>query len=193
MLYNKYLKIILCTLIFYSIHQLTYSQSSAVKKYLLNRYPDPIKASLLSAILPGAGQLYTKKYWYVKLPIIYGGIGLFSYLIVTYNKIYIDSKNALLYLEDGDPNTNPIQINSDFVNPSASILENRMNFYRRERDFYIIISLVWYGLNIAEAATSAHLLNFDVSEDLSIYLEPYLNNNDRNLQGGLSLYLKANR
>ena len=68
-----------------------------------------------------------------------------------------------------------------------------MNFYRRERDFYIIISLVWYGLNIAEAATSAHLLNFDVSEDLSIYLEPYLNNSNRNLQGGISLYLRTNR
>ena len=127
----------------------------------------PMQAALLSAVLPGAGQAYNKKYW--KVPIVYAGVAGFGYAIVNNHKIYVNYRNALIINNDDDPNTaNP------FPGVGNDGLKRIRDAYRRYRDLSIILSIVFYGLNIADAVVDAHLADFDVSPDLSASLKPVL-------------------
>ena len=132
----------------------------------------PLKAALLSAVFPGSGQIYNKKQLYIRLPIIYGGIAIFGFIIQRQHAQYIDARNALIYALDDDENTSPYDINPIFLNVSSENLLSRREFFRYQRDLTIIFSILWYGLNIAEAAVTAHLLEFNVNNDLSAHIYP---------------------
>lgn len=128
----------------------------------------PHKASLYSAVLPGLGQAYNKKYW--KIPIIYAGFGVFVYFINFNNKEYNKFKDAYYYVVVGDETVPPP---NDYVYQydEASLLSGK-NYYRRNRDLSYILTGVWYIINIVDATVDAHLFNWEVNDDLSMKLEP---------------------
>jgi hypothetical protein len=147
----------------------------------------PKKATLYSAILPGLGQAYNKKYW--KIPLIYIGFGAIGYFIDWNNDYYQLNKRAYEHLTDDNPATDDfMKIEAvkyyDLENPThfenfKDGLEKRQDYYRRNRDLLIISFVGFYGLNIIDASVDAHLFNFDISDDLTLKWQPsMLNIND---------------
>jgi len=125
---------------------------------------DPKRATLLSAVFPGSGQIYNGKYW--KLPILYGGAFTLGYFINFNHQQYILTRNSYLLVK-ADPNN----YKSGY---SAEQLVRLREYWRRNRDMLIIISGFTYLLNIADAAVDAHFSTFDVSDDLSMKVRPSL-------------------
>jgi hypothetical protein len=139
-------------------------KAQAARKKL---YSAPRKATLMSAILPGLGQAYNKQFW--KIPIIYGGIGGFTYMFITNNNQYKFFRKNVIAAYDNDPNT----INtSGYSDDNAQIEKLR---YKKLRDFAAIGIGFIYLLNIIDANVSAHLKTFDVSDDLSLRITPWQN------------------
>lgn len=126
------------------------------------------RAALMSAILPGAGQVYNKSYW--KVPILYGGVAALIYFINFNQTNYKTFKTAYIYRSDRDTNTV-----DEFPNYTNDDLLVRRDYYRRNRDLCYIVTGVVYVLNIIDAYVDAHLKDFDVSDDLSLHTKPYLN------------------
>ena len=122
----------------------------------------PKKAGLYSAILPGSGQIYTKKYW--KVPVIYGGLITSAYYINESNDLYQLYKSTYLNRLDGDFNDN--------LNYSDSDLRTLTEHYRRNREVSALLFTLTYILNIVDASVNAHLFDYDVSEDLSLHIQP---------------------
>lgn len=129
----------------------------------------PTRAALLSAALPGLGQYFNRSLWYLKIPVIYGLFGFTIYQTSIYHKQHILLRDALLYREDENPLTVPDPIYATFDNQG---LRTRRDAFRRERDFNVILTFAVYMLNIAEAAATAHLKSFDISDDLSLKIQP---------------------
>ena len=123
----------------------------------------PNTAALYSAMLPGLGQMYNNKPW--KVPIIYGGFMLFGYIIKYNNDAFQESRAALFAERDGDPRTEP-KPPLDLV--SVDVLERRNDYFRRNRDFTIILTIAWYLLNIVDAHVDGHLNEFVITDDLSL-------------------------
>ncbi len=142
----------------------------------------PRKASLYSAILPGLGQAYTKKYW--KIPLIYGGLVGLGLVVDFYADRYSQYRRVLLIQQS--TGSNPTGL-------SERVLDNAVISYRRERDFYIIMCGVAYIINIVDAHIDAHLKGFDIGDDLSLKLQPSLNSTAFNTPVGgvgIALYFK---
>ena len=142
----------------------------------------PHKASLYSAILPGLGQAYNKKYW--KIPLIYAGFGALGYSIHWNNKNYQTMKLAYSDFTDKDPETNSyldlagaeyydFSIASDSINFKTA-LGRQQDYFRRNRDLLVITTFLFYGLNIIDASVDAHFFDFDISEDLSFNWQPMM-------------------
>jgi hypothetical protein len=149
----------------------------------------PKKATIYSAILPGLGQAYNKKYW--KIPLIYIGFGTIGYFIDWNNDNYQFNKLAYVHLTDDDPETDIfMEIEAvqyyDLNKPShfqnfKDGLQKRQDYYRRNRDLLIISMVGFYGLNIIDASVDAHLFNFDISDDLTFNWQPTMMNINNNL------------
>jgi hypothetical protein len=127
------------------------------------------KATLLSAVLPGAGQIYNKKYW--KLPIIYGAFAGLGYLIAFNNKEYRNYEDALVARLDDDPNTVDTEYTDKYTDENLRTLSD---YYHSNRDLSIVVTVLVYALNIIDAHVDAHMYTFDVSDDLSMRVEPTL-------------------
>ncbi|HBH22241.1 MAG TPA: hypothetical protein DDY13_02340 [Cytophagales bacterium] len=142
----------------------TYAEDTVVVQTNPNE-KDPDRAAILSAVVPGLGQVYNNKPW--KLPIIYGtGITL-AYFLKFNNDIYIESRNALLAIKDEDDRTqNPI----DFLDESDHV--RRAEFFRKNRDLLIVTSVAFYFLQIVEAYVDAHLDQFIIEENLTFRILP---------------------
>jgi len=125
--------------------------------------PDPAKSWKYSAILPGLGQAYNRSYW--KIPIIYAGLGAVVFVYNFNHTNYHKWRDA--YIAKVDPN-----IPDEYPEASEHQIKNLMNSYRRDREYTILAGFVLYVFNILEAYVHAHLLNFDVGEDLSLKIEP---------------------
>lgn len=144
--------------------------------------PDPKKAVIYSAIFPGLGQIYNRKYW--KLPILYGGFVGVSYAITWNNSYYQDYFGGYKDIIDGNPDTNnwhalvPYQYRDDPESIDKTwftgVLKDRKNYFRYYRDLSIIIGVALYGLGIVDAYVDAQLFDFDVSPDLSLRIEPVM-------------------
>ena len=140
----------------------------------------PRKATIYSAILPGLGQAYNKKYW--KIPVIYAGFGVIGYFIDWNNDNYQFNKRAYIHLTDDNENTNAfMEIEAvkyyDLDNPTSRNnfrdgLLKQQDYYRRNRDLLFISIIGFYGLNIIDASVDAHLYNFDISDDLTLNWQP---------------------
>ena len=149
----------------------------------LEEGPDPIKATLLSAALPGLGQAYNGSYW--KIPLIYGGFFGFAAVVQFYNHNYIQIKNAHAALTDSDPATE-----SPYPNLDAQRLFNARESNRRNRDYFMILSAAFYLLNVVEAHVDAHLQTFDIGDDLTLNINPTILQIPFSYQVGISLNLK---
>lgn len=128
----------------------------------------PRKALLYSAVLPGMGQVYNKKYW--KLPLVYGGFYMLTYVAFRYNDLYNQYKTELFDVVR-DPGYTP---------PSGyteSQLRSITEYYRRQRDFFLILDGFWYILQIVDAHVDAHLREFDLNPQLKVSLGPSLQSN----------------
>ncbi|MCB2378273.1 DUF5683 domain-containing protein [Hymenobacter sp. BT635] len=130
----------------------------------------PKKAGILSAILPGAGQIYNRKYW--KLPLVYGAVGGTIYGELYYQRLYKEFKLADAYQKDGDPNTSKDDAGPNAARLDSSNIYRALTTYRTPRDqFYFYIGIA-YALNILDAVVDAHLKDFDISDDLSLQWQP---------------------
>jgi len=134
---------------------------------ILEKEHSPTKATLMSAFVPGLGQIYNKKYW--KVPIIYAGFGVLTYFIVFNTDLYIDFKCA--YIESSYGNMNGSY--SDLVNryTKDELLSGR-EYYRRNLEISCLITALWYALNIVDAAVDAHLYTYNITDKLSLKVEP---------------------
>jgi hypothetical protein len=126
----------------------------------------PGRAALKSAIIPGWGQAYNKKYW--KIPIIYGGIGGLAYLIDYNASNYNDFKSAYVARTDGDSTTTDIYEGLYSEDQLLTIID----FYRKNLDFSVVGAVLLYVANIVDATVDAHLMDFKISDDLSLHIEP---------------------
>lgn len=144
------------------------SDTATIASYA-SRY-DPRKALLFAAILPGLGQVYNKKYW--KLPLVYGGFAGFGYGVNFYQSGYKEFKGALFDLLESGESTIKVR-NQDWNEQSLRTVVNR---YRRERDFFIILSAGMYLLQMIDAHVDAHLKEFDLNPNLQVKIQPTMNN-----------------
>lgn len=132
------------------------------------RVKNPKKALYYSLILPGAGDIYNKRYW--KLPLVYGGIAGVAYGIQWNTRLYNRFQTALSLKRQG--------LEHEFSNTSldnVTALENRRNFYDKNRQLSYIGMVGVYGLQAIWAFVDAHLKDFDMDEDISfIRLKPNL-------------------
>lgn len=143
---------------------------------------DATKAGILSAALPGAGQLYNKKYW--KAPIIWGASGFLIYNIITFNKNYQSYKKEAYnrsFIEEKFPNSQD-SAGAILLNPKYSRLtDDQVAFerddYQRYRDLNSIILFAVYFINIIDAVVDAHLMDFKVSEDAIMTFAPWTDYN----------------
>lgn len=139
--------------------------------------PKPTKALWLSLVLPGAGQIYNRKYW--KLPIIYGGFLGCVYALTWNQMMYRDYSQAYLDIMDDDPNTKSYL---DMLPPRyditgredqfKKIFKRKKDFYRRYRDLSAFCFIGVYLLSVVDAYVDAQLSEFDISPDLSMKVEP---------------------
>lgn len=132
------------------------------------------KAGIMSAILPGAGQVYNGKWW--KVPIIYAGFGGIGYMAYSNHSDYKLFLNAYKIktgnLEAGvTPSEQAVQLSEHY---QASQLQSYKDSYRRDFELYCIILAAWYGLNIVDAIVDGHLYTYDISDDLSFSIDPCL-------------------
>lgn len=131
--------------------------------------PVPKKA-LLYSIIPGGGQIYNRKYWYIKVPIVYGAL-VGGILAVNYNtKYYKYFKNNYYNKVNGKALDASLVPNIEKVSQDV-LKQQRDNFYKTVQQCYAGIA-VGYILVAAEAFTTAHLMNFDISPDLSLKVKP---------------------
>ncbi len=133
---------------------------------------NPKVAALRSAVLPGWGQAYNKKYW--KIPIVYGALGttagVFFYNLKTYKLL----RKAVIYRSDRDTSNDRL-IDPSLINLSTESLRSYRNEYRQNIDYSVLVFLLFWGLNVVDATVDAHLKAFDVSPDLSMKIVPGLN------------------
>ena len=129
----------------------------------------PTKAAIYSTVLPGLGQGYNKKYW--KIPIIYAGFGVITYFIVTNTREYKKYQEAYTYVASGDSS----YIDNDYVYTydEQQLLDGK-NYYKRNMQLSYIIGGLWYVLNIIDASVDAHFFDYDISDDLSIRVDPVM-------------------
>jgi hypothetical protein len=139
------------------------SQDTNAKKF------NPRLATYRSAIIPGWGQAYNKKYW--KIPIIYAALGITTATFIYNIKYYRLLKQAYIYRTDSDP-ANDLQIDPSFIPLSTESIRSYRNEFRQNVDYSVIFFLLFWGLNVVDATVDAHLKSFDVSEDLTLKLKP---------------------
>jgi hypothetical protein len=143
-----------------------------VDSVLLNH--SPRKAAIRSAILPGWGQAYNKRYW--KIPIIYGALGTTGAIFVFNLKTYRELRFAYRARVEASP---PIRDSSNYNTlrefyrvVDINAIRTFRDEYRRNIDFSILFFLLFWGLNVVDATVDAHLRSFDVSPDLSFKFKP---------------------
>lgn len=129
---------------------------------------NPKIAIALSAVIPGAGQIYNKKWW--KVPIVYAGLGVASYFVYDFNKKTNLYKFEYRYRKNGE---------IEKLDPSLAALSDetvlsQKNFYRRFMEISIAALAIVYVLNIVDATVDAHLFYFDISDNLALSVQPFV-------------------
>jgi hypothetical protein len=148
--------------------------------------PNPRKAWIYSAIFPGLGQAYNRKYW--KIPIVYGGFAGFAYAISWNNGYFRDYQAAFMDIRDTNPDTNrwhnflPYGVDPESIDKErfGRLLEQRRDFYRHYRDMSIILAFGLYFLAMVDAYVDSQLFDFDMSPDLSMRFAPTIINRNNN-------------
>ena len=156
--------------------------------------PDPQRALWLALVIPGAGQIYNRKYW--KLPIIYGGFMGCIYALTWNNMMYKDYSQAYLDIMDSDPGTASYNkflhlgrtVTKDNEERYKQLFKSRKDKYRRWRDMSFFVMLGVYAISVIDAYVDAELSVFDISKDLSLKVEPTV---IPNMNGGSPLQAQS--
>ncbi|MFN0082920.1 MAG: DUF5683 domain-containing protein [Ferruginibacter sp.] len=145
-------------------------KTSPVKDSTTKKY-NPGIAIRRSAMLPGWGQFTNKKYW--KIPLVYAGVGIPAYLFTRNLKQYQEAKQAFILASDSDP-SNDNQIKEPYYSVRAQPDRIRVfrNSVRQNVDYSVLFFIIFWGLNVADAAVDANLKTFDVGDDLTLQLKP---------------------
>ena len=151
-------------------------------------HPETKKALWLALVIPGAGQIYNRKYW--KLPIVYGGFVGCLYALRWNNQMYKDYSQAYIDIMDNDPQTKSYesflhlgtQVTQDNLARYQTVFKQRKDKYRKWRDMSIFSLVAVYALSVIDAYVDASLSEFDISKDLSLKVSPTVinNKNERN-------------
>ncbi|WP_445385434.1 DUF5683 domain-containing protein [Robiginitalea sp. IMCC44478] len=138
----------------------------------------PSKAAFYSAVLPGLGQAYNRRYW--KVPLVWGAIGTGVAVYIYNDNLYDRFRTAFKRRRAGFTDDEFFDLNKedDFTptNPDLSeqALQDAQERYQRDRDLSLLITIALYALNIIDANVDAHLKQYNVDEDLSLQIQPYL-------------------
>jgi len=171
-----FLIILFTTTGFSAFSQETGQDSMATKKNEILHSPH--KAAIYSAVLPGMGQIYNRKYW--KVPIIWGGFATLGYFINFNNEVYTTYKRAYSDIIDDDPftssyldlNINPAFFQADKKSQLTENLRLAKDNWRRNRDLVIISTVVFYAANIIDASVDGNFFYFDIGDDLTVNWAP---------------------
>jgi hypothetical protein len=126
---------------------------------------DPRKALFFAAILPGAGQVYNKKYW--KVPLVYGGLLSLLAVVKFYNDGEVKYKGELFYMIN-----NPGLQYYPGTTVTTETLRRTVDLARRQRDYFIALTGFMYILQMIDAHVDAHLKEFDLNPQLHVRIEP---------------------
>lgn len=130
----------------------------------------PKIAAIRSAILPGLGQIYNKKYW--KLPIIYGALGVsasvFIYNLKNYKELRFAYKAKFEASQSPPDSTNYFKIKPYLLPLDINALRSYRDQFRKNIDYSVLVFMLLWGLNVVDATVDAHLKPFDVSPDLTL-------------------------
>ncbi|HEU4573829.1 MAG TPA: DUF5683 domain-containing protein [Chitinophagaceae bacterium] len=152
-----------------SIRQAIKNDSARKKKVY-----SPRSAAIRSAILPGLGQIYNKKYW--KLPIIYGALGTCAGIFIYNLKNYHDTRFAYQAKYKAGPplldSTDYFKIRPELQPLSLESLRFYRDQFRRDIDYSALVFMLLWGLNVVDATVDAHLKSFDVSPELTLKIKP---------------------
>ena len=165
--------------------------------------PDAMRAVWMGAIIPGYGQIYNRSYW--KLPIVYSAFFGCAYAITWTNGIYTDYKTAYRdILTDKSNGTLADDDSKSYIailpegytlsrvggyDTWTNTLKNRQNTYRRYRDLSIVAAVLVYALSLVDAYVDAQLFDYDISDDLSLQMDPTLNHDPFGTSAELHLAL----
>ncbi len=143
---------------------------------------NPKKATIYSAVLPGLGQAYNKKYW--KIPIVYVGIGTIYYFAHTNGESYRNYRDAFDYKSGTNTNVDDEIINIANKYSGENLISLR-DYYRRNMELSWIIMALWYGVNIIDACVDAHFFEYDIGDNLTLKVEPTIQSNYAYLGTGI--------
>ncbi len=175
------------------VNDTTSEDTAKVVKEKYGLKNNPIIASLASTFLPGLGQAYNGKFW--KIPIFWSLMGTFGYLVISNNTRYEDFRSGYVYTFKKNPDNFSESISrseaidryndiyskySNEILPfdtvpgsrAVRLLEFRRDDARRTRDYMAVFFLLTYVMNIMDASVDAHFAKFDVSDKLSMKIEP---------------------
>ncbi len=179
---------ILFIMAMFVFQQTTWGQDAAyLKRTDTIPHHIPSRATKRSALLPGWGQAYNKQYW--KIPVIYGVLAIPAATFVYNNSMYTKTKFAYeaRYKEAHGDATDVALIDPQIKNLSLGSLQSYRNIFRKDRDYSIMWFILAWGVNVVDATVSGHLKEFDISNDLSLRIQPFAEPMLR--QSGLSLQL----
>jgi hypothetical protein len=139
---------------------------------------EPRKAAIYSAILPGLGQVYNKKYW--KVPIAWAAVGIPIYTYFDNKRWYNRSKYALtvMSMDKTDPAYTEAlegvhtQLQQFVVDGNEASILNFRNEVRKDMDYSVLFTMLFWGLNVIDATVDAHLKGFNVNDNLSMQVKP---------------------
>jgi hypothetical protein len=142
----------------------------------------PKKATIRSALLPGWGQVYNRQYW--KVPLVAAGLITFGIIITRFTANYNKFYNAYESAYPRDSTGKAVQLTGNQSRTITAVVDERQltldqlnqraSFWRRWRDYNIIFTALFWGLNVVDANVSAHLKTFDISDSLTLKYEPML-------------------
>lgn len=139
--------------------------------------PNPIRAMWMALVIPGAGQVYNRKFW--KLPVVYGGFLGCAYALTWNNQMLRDYSQAYIDIMDNDPNTKSYEAMLPMgysiegrEDRFKTIFKNKKDHFRKYRDMSILAFVGVYLISVIDAYVDAELSTFDISRDLSLHLEP---------------------
>lgn len=170
---------------------------------------DPLRATMMAVALPGLGQVFNRKYW--KIPLVYAGFGgaiyAISYNSTNYNrfmKAYQDftddiprTDSYLKLIKNADPETYDPVLHPTTYDPSAASwytdrMLRQVDYFKKYRDLSFIAFGAWYLLTVLDANVDASLLNYDISNNLDIQIEPVQMTHSGFAGPGMNLSLKVN-
>jgi len=179
--------ILIVCLILLTPQSVVQAQKKTTSDTAFKKPHSPTKAAIFSAVLPGLGQGYNRKYW--KIPIVYAGFGILTYFIVSNTKEYRKYQEAYIYVANGDS----VPIDNDYVDiyDEQQLLDGK-NYHKRNMELSYIITGLWYVLQIIDASVDAHFFDYDISEDLTIRVDPMMHVRPEDLRPvtGVKLTLK---